>query len=199
MRIPRLVVSTLLVTVPVLVAAACSLSGQEKRVYDAPIAAGTQDPDTWALPAASHPKMNDPLAPGTAVATPPPTATVEPRAELDAGTEDAAIASAKPTATAAPKAPVAAGVECDGKAKPCPMQLFMRGTMAGASTPEALTAAFNRCAGLSPNGGWSWRAISQKGAELAKGGDTAGAKKQCAACHGQYKESYKTTYRGRKI
>jgi len=52
---------------------------------------------------------------------------------------------------------------------------------------------------MSPNGGWTWAAISKKGAELAKGGDVAGAKAQCKACHDAYKEPYKQQYRGRKI
>jgi hypothetical protein len=79
------------------------------------------------------------------------------------------------------------------------MQRFMRGSMASASTPEALASAFSRAAGMSPNGGWSWRAISQKGADAAKAGDVPGAKAQCKACHDAYKESYKAQYRARKI
>lgn len=79
------------------------------------------------------------------------------------------------------------------------MQKLMRGGMASASTPEALESAFNRVAGLSPNGGWQWAAIAKKGAELAKSGDVPGAKKQCKACHDQYKDAYKAQYRARKI
>jgi hypothetical protein len=76
----------------------------------------------------------------------------------------------------------------------------MRTTMAGAaSDPAALQAAFSKLAGLSPNGGWAWRSIAQKGADAAKAGDVAEAKKQCKACHDQYREQYKQQYRARKI
>jgi hypothetical protein len=78
------------------------------------------------------------------------------------------------------------------------MQKLMRG-MGTASTADALEAAFTRVAGMSPDPGWQWGAIAKKGAELAKAGDTSGAKAQCKTCHDQYREPYKAQYRGRKI
>jgi len=186
----------LLVIAPTLVVAACALSGQEGRVYSAPSVV-SQDPDTLPLPSASHAKMNDPLIPPAASA--PAAVASQPPPEEDAGAVASAAEAGAPIAagTAKPAAPPPS--DCDGKAKPCPMQLFMRGTMSSAKTPEQLAAVFARAANMSPNGGWAWRAISQKGVELAKGGDAAGAKKQCGACHGQYKEPYKAQYRARKI
>jgi hypothetical protein len=79
------------------------------------------------------------------------------------------------------------------------MQKLMRGQMTAASTGPALEAAFNRVAGLSPNGGWAWASIAKKGAELAKAGDVPGAKAQCKACHEQHKDAYKKQYRAKKI
>jgi hypothetical protein len=186
-----------LVALPV--AAACGLSGHEGRVYSAPVSSSA-DPDTLALPAATHGKMNDPLAPPapaeTAAAAPADAGAVA-VAETDAGKPG----PAKPTTTTTAKPAVAAApaADCGTKENPCPMQRFMRGSMASASTPEALAGAFARAAGMSPSGGWSWRAIAQKGADAAKAGDVPGAKAQCKACHDAYKESYKAQYRARKI
>jgi hypothetical protein len=147
--------------------------------------------------------MTDPLAP-PAPAEPVASAAADAGAvavaESDAGGKAGpakpatAATTAKPAVAAAP-----AAADCGTKENPCPMQRFMRGSMASASTPEALASAFSRAAGMSPNGGWSWRAISQKGADAAKAGDVPGAKAQCKACHDAYKESYKAQYRARKI
>jgi len=71
--------------------------------------------------------------------------------------------------------------------------------MGSASTPEALEAAFTRVAGMSPSASWSWASIAKKGAELAKAGDVAGAKKQCGACHTAHREPYKAQYRARPL
>lgn len=138
--------------------------------------AGTEradaDPETEPLPPAPKSKIPDPRSP-----TP--------------------VASAAPSESAAPAA--AAEADCGSKESPCPMQKLMKGSMATATTPEALAAAFTRVAALSPNPSWQWAAISQKGAELAKSGDSAGAKAQCKVCHDQYREPYKKQYRARKI
>jgi hypothetical protein len=180
---------------------ACVFSGQEGRGVTT--TAVTPDPEATALPEAPRGKMLDPLAP----APPPPPApapTPEPSAAASASAATSAVASGPRPATSAsaapkPSAAAAAPVECGTKDKPCPMQLFMRGTMSGATTPEQLAAAFARVAGMSPNGGWSWRAIANKGAEAAKAGDVPAAKAQCKACHDAYKEPYKQQYRARKI
>ncbi|MCA9585191.1 MAG: hypothetical protein KC657_07525 [Myxococcales bacterium] len=192
----------------VALASACTLaSGWDPKSSPPPVVASA-DPDTQPLPAGSHWTVPDPKAPPP----PPAPAAPEPVAhDEDAGagaSADAAVvaahkpgAPAKPTGPAKPVAPAkpAAEADCGTGGKPCPMQAFMRGTMAGAKTPEAMAAAFARVARMSPNGGWSWAAIAKKGADLAKAGDVKGAKGQCAACHSAYKAPYKAQYRGRKI
>jgi len=123
---------------------------------------------------------------GALDAAPPPAATVG---------KDAGAVAVKVT----PKPAAPDPSSCGTKENLCPLQKLMRGEMAGASSGPAMAAAFAHVANLSPNGGWQWLAMSQKGAELAKAGDTAGAKAQCKACHDAYKESYKSTYRARPV
>jgi hypothetical protein len=201
-----------LLTVTLGAVSACAyLSGQNQSC---PPVSEISDPSTAALPPAPKPPPKDEVEPGTLASAAPP---VEPPVSGGPGVADATDAGAQDGAAmqtglaqkadgGAPKAKPptpavanAAEAACGDRANPCPMQKFMRGTMGGAKTPEELTAAFTRASSLSPNGGWQWRSIAQKGAELAKGGDAAAAKKQCKACHDLYKEPYKQQYRARKI
>ncbi|MBK6460076.1 MAG: hypothetical protein IPF92_03585 [Myxococcales bacterium] len=76
---------------------------------------------------------------------------------------------------------------------------MMRAEVGAAKTGPAMAAAFTHTANLSPNGGWNWRAIALKGAQLAKSGDLDGAKAQCKACHDAYKAPYRATYRARAV
>ncbi len=184
------------------VSACAYLSGQNQSC---PPVSEVSDPSTVALPPAPKPPPKDEIEPGPAASVAP----VDPPVVADMGDGGAqeggatAVAHKGDGGAAKPKPVVAnAGggdAACGDRANPCPMQKFMRGTMGSAKTPEELTAAFTRASALSPNGGWQWRSIAQKGAELAKGGDAAAAKKQCKACHDQYKEPYKQQYRARKI
>lgn len=195
MSVLRIVGGLLLTTA---LAAACSLSsGYDPSAY--PETKLARDPDTEPLPPAPKTRIADPRHPPEAPSQPEPAPAVASAAPESAPSPPSASASAsasKPIPPA-PAAPVAAA--CGTKDNPCPMQKLMRGPIAVASTPEALEGAFRRVAALSPNGGWQWTAIAQKGAELAKSGDTAGAKKQCKTCHDQYRDAYKSQYRGRKI
>lgn len=163
------------------------------------------DRDLAPLPHASAaPSIDDPVHPKDAEA--PPTV-----AASDAGSIDAApnvAASSTPSKDGGPPAVAKTGPKpaaspdpssCGTKDNLCPLQKMMRGEMTGASSGPAMAAAFAHAANLSPNGGWQWRAISQKGAELAKAGDTAAAKAQCKACHDAYKEPYKASFRARPI
>jgi hypothetical protein len=179
---------------------ACSyLSGQNTSC---PAVQEISDPSTVALPPMPKPPPKEEVEPSSVAAN---TATPEPVAPpevVDAGTEIArADAGAKkpPVVAVAPVATAAAAPACGDKANPCPMQKFMRTTMTGASTPDALAAGFARLVGASPNGGWTWSAIAKKGVESAKAGDTAAAKQQCKACHDQYRNQYKQQYRARKF
>ena len=182
------------------IAAACA---QAAPVCPPPPPPAPCDRDLAPLAQAPKPTIDDPLHPKDAEA-PPVVAESDAGALLDA---QAPVAAAKDggsaTASVTPKAPPKPASpdpsSCGTKDNLCPLQKLMRGEMAGASTGPALAAAFTHTANLSPNGGWNWRAISMKGAGLAKSGDTAAAKQQCKACHDAYKESYKSTYRARAV
>jgi hypothetical protein len=172
-----------------------------------PRARAAPDPDTEPLPAGAKTTIVDPRATAPEPSASPPPAPVASTSAAASATvagppADAGVALAKPKPKPAPvvSAPAAAATatDCGTKENPCPMQKVMRG-MAAASTPEALEAAFNRVAALSPNAGWAWTSIAKKGAELAKSGDAAAAKAQCKACHDQHREAYKAQYRARKL
>lgn len=159
-----------------------------------------KDPEATALPA-EPPALPKP-SPTVLAAEPTdagPSETVSP-AEADAGAPVAKTPpkpNPKPTVAAAPAGGDAPA--CGSKDNPCPMQKFMRAQMVTATTPDALAAAFAKAASLSPEAGWSWKSMSQKGAESAKSGDVPGAKAQCKACHDAYKEKYKAQYRARPV
>lgn len=185
------------------VAAACA---QAAPVCPPPPPPAPCDRDLAPLAQAPKPTIDDPLHPKDAEA---PAVAVEADAGPLPGDAQAPVSSTKDGGSAsvaatpkAPSKPASAGPDpssCGTKDNLCPLQKLMRGEMAGASTGPALAAAFTHTANLSPNGGWNWRAISMKGAELAKSGDTAAAKQQCKACHDAYKESYKSSYRARAV
>jgi hypothetical protein len=197
----------LLGTVGAFALSACAyLSGQNQSC---PPVQEISDPMTAALPPMPKPPPKEEYEPTAASTETAPVAQAD-----DAGAAATGDSGAIATATAPdagggkPKTPVATSgggggggaPACGDKANPCPLQKFMRTTMAGAaSDPAALQGAFTKLAGLSPNGGWAWRSIAQKGADAAKAGDVAEAKKQCKACHDQYREQYKQQYRARKF
>lgn len=184
------------------VASACILACSAGVTPSTPSFAA--DPDTEPLAPAPKPRIPDPRSP-IASSAPPAAEAKDPKPDAKPDVKPVMTASsepsAKPTAKPPVKSPPAATpavADCGSKDNPCPMQKLMRG-MGAASTPEALEAAFSRVATLSPNAGWQWSAIAKKGAELAKGGDTATAKRQCKVCHDQYRDAYKAQYRGRKL
>lgn len=123
---------------------------------------------------------------------------------LDAGTNanapvDAGPPIVAPPVAALPVVPAPVVPTCGSKSDPCPMQRFMRGAMATAHTPETLTAAFTRAAGMSPDPTWAWVAIATRGADLANAGNVAAAKAQCNACHDVYREPYRALHRARPL
>jgi hypothetical protein len=91
--------------------------------------------------------------------------------------------------------------ECGGKGqKLCPMQAWMKGTMAAASSSgdgEKLAQALSFVAGKPPPGMATWASIAKGGAAKAKAGDVDGAKASCKQCHDLYKDKYKKTLRDR--
>lgn len=153
------------------------------------------DPDTEPLPSAPRSHIPDPRSPAPSPAEAFAVPVAETKEAKPAASRDV---SPKMKPDPKPAGPAAAPVDCGSKDNPCPMQKLMRG-IGAASTPDALEAAFNRIAALSPNAGWQWSAVAKRGAELAKSGDTATAKKQCKICHDQYRDTYKSQYRARKL
>jgi hypothetical protein len=124
----------------------------------------------------------------------------------------AAVVAAPATETAAPSAAVGEGREakegpagktsdCGAKGKlPCPMQGWMKGVMASASSGgdgAALAKALTYVADHAPPEFGEWAAIAREGAAKAKAGDIDGAKMSCKDCHDRYKETYKRTMRDR--
>ena len=90
--------------------------------------------------------------------------------------------------------------KCGGRDNPCPLQKWMRVTMApalAAKDAPALARALERTATFSPDAAWQWAAISKTAAEAAKKGDIEGARKSCQGCHTIYKTPYKEKFRGR--
>lgn len=144
------------------------------------------DPEVEPLPPSPKRRMRDPR--GVPVFDAGLTAAPAPVVALDAAPPDAV-----------PAAPAGSAAGCGTKAEPCPMQRFMHGAMETAHTPDTLTAAFTRVAGMSPEPEWAWVAIATRGADLANAGDIAGAKGQCKACHDAYREAYRARHRARKL
>ncbi|WP_437489980.1 hypothetical protein WME75_12035 [Sorangium sp. So ce1014] len=171
-------------------------------------------------------KPTESVAPAATTAAPAATTAapaadiVEPTAAAPAETAVAAAAPAETAAAAAPKATAAAAaaaaavpaatgaaqagekkVECGAKGqKLCPMQAWMKSTMASATSSgdgAKIAAALQYVAGKPPPGMGSWGAISKAGAAKAKAGDIDGAKASCKQCHDLYKEQYKKTMRDR--
>ena len=135
-------------------------------------------------------------APTVAAVTPPPTA-----AEMASGAPSAGASGAPSATPAASGAPVAGAktFECGAKGqKLCPMQAWMKGAMASASSSGdavKLASALSYAAGKPPPGYGQWASISSAGAAKAKAGDIDGAKATCKQCHDLYKEKYKSSMR----
>jgi hypothetical protein len=151
---------------------------------------------------------------GSAAAAPAPAAA--PAASAAAAAEPAASAAAAEPAdktAAAPAdtaaAPTSAGTpeagertfDCGAKGqKLCPMQAWMKGTMAAATSSgdaEKIAKALEYVAGKPPPGMSTWTSISKAGVAKARAGDIDGAKESCKKCHDAYKEKYKKTMRDR--
>ncbi|WP_437638878.1 hypothetical protein [Sorangium sp. So ce854] len=189
----------------------CDSKGNDATTPEA-VAEGK--PSESAAPAATASAPAEATA-AAAATTAAPAATAEPTA-APAETAAAAAAPAGTAAAAAPKATATAAAaaaatgaaqagekkfECGSKGqKLCPMQAWMKSTMASATSSgdgEKIAAALQYVAGKPPPGMGSWGAISRAGAAKAKAGDIDGAKASCKQCHDLYKEQYKKTMRDR--
>ncbi|MGK3981681.1 hypothetical protein WME99_01495 [Sorangium sp. So ce136] len=165
-------------------------------------------PADSAAPAATTAAPVEAAAVPAATTAAPSAAPAESAAAAAEPAETAAAAAPKATAAAA-AAPAATGAapagekkfECGAKGqKLCPMQAWMKSTMASATSSgdgPKIAAALQYVAGKPPPGMGSWGAISKAGAAKAKAGDIDGAKASCKQCHDLYKEQYKKTMRDR--
>ncbi len=192
---PRFVVAASLLAIG---AGACAYAnGYDASRYPGSAPASSVDPEIEPLPPSAKQRMRDPrgvgaIDAGVVVAT---TAALSSRAVTHpAAANDAGADAAEATAVSA-----AVTAECGKKGDLCPMQRFMHGAMETAHTPETLTAAFTRVAGMSPDPGWAWVAIATRGADLANAGDVAASKAQCKACHDTYREKYRALHRARPL
>jgi hypothetical protein len=183
----------LLTALAVVMGACAYANGYDPARYANPPPAASLDPEIEPLPPSPKRRIRDPRGavvvnanPADATAAPPPDAAV-------AAVPAAAVVRAAPAGAAPPAA------TCGSKADPCPMQRFMYGAMATAHTPDTLTTAFTRVAGMSPDPAWSWVAIATRGANLANAGEVAAAKAQCVACHDAYREAYRALHRSRAL
>ncbi|MGK3964867.1 hypothetical protein WMF38_11935 [Sorangium sp. So ce118] len=166
-------------------------------------------PADSAAPAATTAAPAEAAAVPAATTAAPSAAPAESAAAAAEPAETAAAAAPKATAAAAAAAPAATGAapagekkfECGAKGqKLCPMQAWMKSTMASATSSgdgPKIAAALQYVAGKPPPGMGSWGAISKAGAAKAKAGDIDGAKASCKQCHDLYKEQYKKTMRDR--
>jgi len=187
----------------VLVAGACA---QAAPVCPPPPPPAPCNCDLAPLASAAPTTIDDPLRPKdagadptTAAADASPDAPVAAAAEGDAGAAKPGVKPPAHVAAPAAAAPSPSPSSCGTKENICPLQKMMRAEVGAAKTGPAMAAAFTHTANLSPNGGWNWRAIALKGAQLAKSGDLDGAKAQCKACHDAYKAPYRATYRARAV
>ncbi|HET8933070.1 MAG TPA: hypothetical protein VFN67_06520 [Polyangiales bacterium] len=97
---------------------------------------------------------------------------------------------------------------CGAKGQPsCPLQGWMEKNMDAAvekNDTKALAAAFEKSASLVPDPKWNdgdtgWAKIAKAGADAAKGGDVAAAKKECKTCHKAWRDKYKKEFRTKPV
>ena len=103
------------------------------------------------------------------------------------------------SASDAPEGSAAPGSCGDKGQPPCPMQHWMKSTMAMAFAggDKATIAAALRTIGrkVPPGGYATWADIANEGARKADAGDTAGVKEACRQCHALYQARYRATQR----
>jgi hypothetical protein len=91
---------------------------------------------------------------------------------------------------------------CGQAGKPCPLQSWMRATLASAATrgdADALVKGFDFLAANAPPGYSEWTRIAKEGGAFARKKDMESAKASCQACHGKYKSKYKEELRDRPL
>ena len=92
-----------------------------------------------------------------------------------------------------PSSAIAEG-KCDGKAKPCPLQKWMRvnvGTPMASGELATIAKSMEKAEKLGGPGMTDWAKMAKKTSEDAKANKTDDVKADCKACHDAYKEAYK--------
>lgn len=97
-------------------------------------------------------------------------------------------------AAALPSAAIAEG-KCDGKAKPCPLQQWMRdnaGTPMASGELATIAKSMEKAEKLGGPAMKDWAKLAKKTGDDAKANKTDDLKADCKACHDAYKEAYKS-------
>jgi hypothetical protein len=99
----------------------------------------------------------------------------------------------------------AADDACGAKENPCPLQKWMRQSIAAANASgdmATLASDFDKLSKITPDPKWmgadakaNWDAISKAGQAAAKANDPAAVKAACKSCHDVFKEKYKAQFR----
>ena len=98
--------------------------------------------------------------------------------------------------------------KCGEKGQPsCPLQGWMEKNVDAAMEKGDLAkvgASLEKVAGFVPNPKWNdgdngWAKIAKAGADAAKGGDIAAAKKECKTCHKAWRDKYKKEFRTKPV
>ncbi|WP_437793493.1 hypothetical protein [Sorangium sp. So ce693] len=95
-------------------------------------------------------------------------------------------------AAALPSAAIAAG-KCDGKAKPCPLQQWMRdnaGTPMASGDLLAVVKAMEKAGNFGGPDMTDWAKMAKKTADDARANKTDDVKADCKTCHDAYKAAY---------
>ncbi|XXY53190.1 hypothetical protein WME91_18850 [Sorangium sp. So ce269] len=96
-------------------------------------------------------------------------------------------------AAALPSAAIAEG-QCDGKAKPCPLQKWMRdnaGTPMASGEMATIAKSMEKAGKFGGPDMKDWAKLAKKTSDDARANKTDDVKADCKACHDAYKEAYK--------
>lgn len=147
---------------------------------------------------------------------PAPEAAPQPSAHAAAVEEAPAAAGAKTEEPAEEPAVPAANAQqqppgeknCGGDDEPlCPLGQWMDDNTRVAAEEgdlEAMAAAFHKIEFMAPDPSWNegedaWNRIARRGAVAAEGGDLRAARKQCKACHQQWRDQYEEDHWFREV
>ena len=92
------------------------------------------------------------------------------------------------------------GALWEGRAIPCPLQLWMRDHVSASLADDdfpALADALTTASKWSPDPEWEWEKIASAGADAARRGNIEDIKQACRTCHVRYRPIYKERYRPR--